>query len=371
MTMLVKTRRHLLVLGGSAWLTACTTLPKAGPATSAIVDGGTAQNTPPGDQQYHFVELTEQIALALGQADPRTTSAGFTSLPPATPLGLIGVGDLLQTTLWEPNPTGATLLSPPGLDVSLRVDPSGFIDLPYAGVLRAAGRTPMSLQRSIMASLTAQGHSNIQAAVLDTQNASSNAIVEGDANRSGAYPLDPAANSLLDLIAIAGGAKYLDYATTVRVTRNGTMAQAPLTDIVANPALNIPIGPGDSIMLLQRDLEFYAFGAVNRPGLFPYESASLTLAKALATIAGLQDSLAAPRGIFIYRRTSEIGSPQTIYRLDLSQPGSFFIADLFLLRPNDIIYVSDAPVADLTKVLQTIAGVGNVSGLPRDFGAGY
>ncbi len=364
-------RRHLLALSASTWLTACATLPKAGPATSAIVDGGTAKNTPAGDQQYKFVNLTEQIAVALGQADTGTAASGFASLLRATPLGLIGVGDLLQITLWEPNPTGATLLSPPGLDVSLRVDPSGSIDLPYAGPLRAAGRTPMSLQRGIMAALTAQGHSNIQAAVLDAQSVSNSAIVEGDAARPGAYPLGPGTNSLLNLIAIAGGSKFVDFATTVRVTRDGASVETSLADIIADSDLDILMGPGDSIMLLPRDLSFYAFGAVNHPGVFSYDSENLTLAKALATIAGLQDNLAAPRGIFIYRRTAAAGSPQTIYRLDLSQPGSFFVADVFILHPDDIIYVSDAPVADLTKVLQTIAGVGNVSGIPRDFGAGY
>ncbi len=179
------------------------------------------------------------------------------SLPPAAPLGRIGAGDLLQITLWEPNPTGTTLLTPPGLDVSLRVDPSGYIRLPYAGRLLVAGRTPMSVQRSIMAILLAQGH-NIQAAVLDRQDVSDTAIVEGGANRPGAYPLSIGTRSLLDLIAIAGGSKLPDYATTARVSRGDAMAQARLAEIIANPALDVLLEPGDDVMLLQRRRAFYA-----------------------------------------------------------------------------------------------------------------
>lgn len=365
---------RLLALGGVVLLAACSTLPQAGPSTEAVVNGGTAAATPAGDQAYRLVDLTEQAAIALNQANAGALdgeAATFGSLPPAAPLGRIGTGDLLQITLWEPNPTGTTLLTPPGLDVSLRVDPSGYIWLPYAGPLRVTGRTPMSVQRSIMAILTAQGH-NIQAAVLDRQDVSDTAIVEGGANRPGAYPLSIGTRSLLDLIAIAGGSKLPDYATTARVSRGDAMAQAPLTDIIANPALDIPIEPGDSVMLLPRYRSFYAFGAVNRPGLFPYDATKVTLTEALADIAGLQDNLAAPRGVFIYRRSATgTGSPQTVYRLDMSKPGSFFIADLFVVRPNDIIYVSDAPVANLTKVLQTISGVSGIAVIPHNFGAPY
>ncbi len=53
----------------------------------------------------------------------------------------------------------------------------------------------------------------------------------------------------------------------------------------------------------------------------------------------------------------------------MSKPDSFFIADLFALRPNTVIYIRDAPVANLTKVLQTISGVSGVAGSPRNFGA--
>jgi polysaccharide export outer membrane protein len=293
---------------------------------------------------------------------------GFNALGPAMPLGRIGVGDTLQITLWEPNPAGTTLLTPPGLQTTLRVDPSGCIGLPYVGVLHVAGRTPLGVEGSIMAVLSGQGHS-IQAAVLDAQEGTNAAIAAGDITRPGAYPLVAGAESLLDLIAMAGGPRQADDATLVQLRRGGVTAEAPLADVTANQALNVPLAPGDSVTLVPRDRVFYAFGAVNRPGLFPYDAQHLTLVRALAEISGLQDNLAAPRGVFIYRAAAT--GPQTIYRLDLSQPEGFFTAGRFILAPDDIIYVSDAPIANVSKVLQTISGVSGMAGIPRNFGAPY
>ena len=351
-----------------ALVSGCAALPEAGPSTSAVIHGGNSgaqAGAQAGAGGYRLVDLTAQNATALGT--PPSQSSGFSALPPASPLGRIGPGDLLRITLWEPDPTGAQLLTPPGLDVLLRVDPSGQIDLPYVGALRVAGRTAMQVQQTIMAVLAAQGH-DIQAAVLDRDDVSDSAMIAGQIVRPGAYPLTQAADHLLDLIALAGGPKASEYNMLVQFQRGDTVARMPLSDIIGNPALNIRLQPGDSVFLEPRHLAFYAFGAVNRPGLFPYDSARITLVEALAEISGLQDNLAAPRGVFIYR---QLCGAQYIYQLDLSRPQAFFIADDFVVQPGDIIYVSDAPVADISKVLATISGIGGVAGMPRNFGAPY
>ncbi len=370
MTPALSASLRVLLLGAVLPLTACATLPESGPSTGAILHGGAqaaAQGSP-----YHLVDLTAPVAARLNAALPKAppTATGFASLPPAAPLGRIGPGDLLNITLWEPNPTGTTLLSPPGLQVSLNVDPSGLIDLPYVGPLRVAGHTPLAIEQRIMAALKAQGH-DIQAAVLDAKPVSGRAIVAGSASRPGAYPLEPGSQSLLDVIALAGGSRLAEGATLVRLQRGAAEAKAPLANITANPTLDIALQPGDTVTLAPLRRAFYAFGAVNHPGLFPYDRQHLTLVQALAQIAGLQDNLAAPRGVFIYRPSAKNGAQPTIYRLDLSQPQSFFVAGQFVLHPNDIIYVSDAPIANVSKVLQTISGVSGIAGIPRNFGAPY
>jgi polysaccharide export outer membrane protein len=359
---------RIMVLAGIAMLSSCGTLPEAGPSTSAVMNGAAPASS--GYQGYDLVSLTEDVADSLNAA-PNTANpssvAAFSALPPAAPLGRIGIGDLLQITLWEANPTGTTLLTPAGLNVSLRVDPSGDIEMPYLGAMHVAGRTAMSVQRRIMAVLAAQGHS-IQAAVLDSEDVSGVAVVTGEANRPGAYPLNDETDSLLDLIALAGGPRIPDNQVMVDLRRGDLEATASLADINNDPDLNVAVEAGDTVMLESRNLVYYAFGAVNRPGVFSYQAPNMTLVQALGDIAGLQDSLAAPKGVFIYRRDSGAAVAQTIYQLDLTDPASFFTAGIFVLHPNDIIYVSDAPIGDVSKVLQVVSGVSNIAAVPRNFG---
>lgn len=345
-------------------MTGCAGLPEAGPGTGAVEHGGQAAG-------YDLVTLNfGNIPPAPPAAQLAGETAGgisnFADLPPGKQEGGIAPGDELQVTLWEANPQGTTLLTPPGLETSLRVDPSGIVLVPYVGALRAAGETPLSLQRRIGAVLQGQGH-EIQAAVLDVQPGGDTVILAGDAARPGAYPLTPATARLTDLIAEAGGPREAPAQVMVRLQRGAVRASAPLTEILADPALDAPLAPGDEVTLLPRHLVFYAFGAVNHPGMFSYDRADIPLIEALAEVSGLSDERAAPRGVFIYRG----GAAQSIYQLDLSQPQGFFIASRFILAPGDVIYVSDAPVADLAKVLQTITGLSSIAAVPRNFGAPY
>ena len=86
-------------------------------------------------------------------------------------------------------------------------------------------------------------------------------------------------------------------------------------------------------------------------------------------MGGLRDDRANPRGVFIFRMekpaalsslTTPVVPPNAdgripvIYRLDLRNPVSFFTAQHFAMRDHDIVYVTNAPVADLQKFVNII-----------------
>jgi polysaccharide export outer membrane protein len=52
------------------------------------------------------------------------------------------------------------------------------------------------------------------------------------------------------------------------------------------------------------------------------------------------------------------GQVPVIYRINLRDPRSFFVAQGFAVRNKDILYVSNAPAADLQKFVNVIAGIG-------------
>jgi polysaccharide export outer membrane protein len=73
----------------------------------------------------------------------------------------LGIGDVVSVTIFEAEPGGLFLPieagARPGNFVTLpdqTVDSNGNITVPYAGTIRAAGRTPSEVQQAIIEALT-------------------------------------------------------------------------------------------------------------------------------------------------------------------------------------------------------------------------
>jgi polysaccharide export outer membrane protein len=225
----------------------------------------------------------------------------------------------------------------------------------------------------------------MQASAFVTDDVTNTVVVQGDVMKPGRYPIAPGARGVLDVVAIAGGGKSPDHAAVVRVTRRDASVTATMTKLQQEGAANLLLSPGDRVLVMQRVRYFYAFGAVARPGQQAYDDEEMSLARTLGRIAGLDDLKANPGGVFIYRRqsaklTRRIAGPalradqdptRVVYRIDLRDPMGFFVAEAFRIRPEDIVYVSNAPLADAIKVLQLINGVAAIGAVPRNYGAQY
>jgi polysaccharide export outer membrane protein len=60
-----------------------------------------------------------------------------------------------------------------------------------------------------------------------------------------------------------------------------------------------------------------------------------------------------------------------IYRLNLRDPSGFFVSEAFPVLPDDLVYVSDAWIAEAAKVFQVVTGISSVGAVPRNLGAPY
>ena len=366
---------------GLALLAGGCTIPRAGPTGGAIEDGAGPSGSAAG-APYVLIDLTTAIGQAVSDGAPPAEASG--GLPPGAPVGLLGPEDTLRITLWEPNPTGATLLDRPGLDLTVRVGADGTISVPYVGRLRAAGRSPAAVEEAIRTELGNQGHV-MQASAFVTDDVTNTVVVQGDVMKPGRYPIAPGARGVLDVVAIAGGGKSPDHASIVRVSRRDAAVTASMTKLQQSGPANLLLSPGDRVLVMQRVRYFYAFGAVARPGQQAYDDEEMSMARTLGRIAGLDDLKANPGGVFVYRRqsaelTRRIAGPalradqdptRVVYRIDLRDPMGFFVAEAFRIRPEDIVYVSNAPIADAIKVLQLINGVAAIGAVPRNYGAQY
>ena len=99
--------------------------------------------------------------------------------------------------------------------------------------------------------------------------------------------------------------------------------------------------------LLYQPYSFTALGAIGKNDEVNFEATGLTLAQALGRIAGLQDARANVKGVFIFRvedpaaldpairttaRTTPDGKVPVIYRINMKEPSSLFIAQSFPIR---------------------------------------
>jgi polysaccharide biosynthesis/export protein len=145
----------------------------------------------------------------------------------------------------------------------------------------------------------------------------------------------------------------------------------PLEAVIRDPLQNVQLQPGDVVTVLFQPLSFTALGATGRNEEIPFEATGLTLAQALGRTGGLNDNRADAQGIFIFRleaqdalawprqpvATTPEGKVPVVYRLDLKNPGSFFVAQGFAIKDKDVLYVSNAPAAELQKFLNLITSV--------------
>ena len=354
----------LVMVGG------CGTLPASGPTVRQVLRADNAEN----GLGIVIVPITAATLRdndvpggAIGEPSSSYVGEGdLAALPPAGRTDLIGVGDVLQVNIYEVGVTlfqgGSAQLGSETFDPTARgerlsgvvVDENGSIQLPYIGTVEAAGRTPGAVARTVQAKMRGLSQQP-QATVSIARSVQNRVVVSGDVRQPGAQPLTAARERLLDAIAEAGGFSGDRSDTVVRVRRGDQTAEIRLDTIVVGSANDVALSPGDRVEVINRPRSFTVFGASTRPGRVAFEAPELTLAEALAKAGGLNDQLADPKGIFLFRFVADplvpAGERPVVYRLDLLNPASYFLAQRFLIDDKDVLYVANAAANQPSKLV--------------------
>src|SRR6185312_9843417 len=133
-----------------------------------------------------------------------------------------------------------------------------------------------------------------QTIVTITKSVTNSATVSGEVVAGARVPLSVNGDRLLDLIALAGGARSPVYETFVRLSRNGVTVTIPMERLVSDPRENIYALPGDVVTLVRIPQSFSVFGAAGENAQVAFNAEQITLAEALAKAKGLQDQRADP-----------------------------------------------------------------------------
>jgi len=339
-------------------------LPRSGPNKAEIFRGSVLKE---GDA--YIVSVNSRVTRATSVVPAFGFGSNFRN---AGVLGsdLISPGDVLGLTIFE-NVKDDPLLGNTGQRVSalteIQVDGQGFIFVPYAGRIKAAGQTPDGLRQAITRKLDTQTP-DPQISVQRLAGDGATVTVSGAAGAQGVYPIERPTRTLSAMIARAGGVAIEPAVAIVRVSRGNQTGKVWLQDLYANPSLDIALRPGDQIVIERDTRAFVALGATGAQNRVPFETQTLSAIEAIATVGGLNTASADPTGVFVFRnepaeianavlgRTDLQGDQRMVYVLDLTQPTGMFEARDFLVRDGDTVYVTEAPFVQWNKVLSAITG---------------
>lgn len=366
--------------------------PMLASCASAGASGPTAGHVEEASKQYieasgiKIINVTDSVArqvtdaakpalfsqeLGPGFAEPTTIGPGdvvditIVEAPPAVLFsGTLANSALNAAGAVRPNTVSSGLELPQQM-----VDLNGRISVPFAGSIQAAGRTPQQVEREIAGRLRGKAH-DPQVVVRRVSNATATVTVLGDVAQSGRISLSAKGERVLDVLASAGGSKQAIAKSVVQITRGDRSLTLPLSQVVSDGRQNIVLQPNDVVTVYYQPYTFTVLGATGTNAEVPLEGTPVSLSQALGRVGGLQDNRANIRGVFIFRfedpraidpslragaRTTSDGKIPVIYRVDLRDPATFLVAQNFPIKNKDVLYVANAPLADLAKFVAIVS----------------
>ncbi|QFU08682.1 Polysaccharide biosynthesis/export protein [Rhodobacteraceae bacterium THAF1] len=338
-------------------------LPRVGPNKREIFAGSVQR-----DGDAFIVSVNRRVTTATAVYPALGFSSAFLN---AGQLGsdTIRPGDVLGLTIYENVEDG--LLVPQGAPATVldevQVDGAGFIFVPYAGRIRAAGNSPEAVRRIIAEQLGSQTP-DPQVLVRRVAGDGATVSVVGGVGGQGVYPIERPTRTLSAMLAQAGGLAIPQEVAQVTVSRGNMQEKVWFEDIYTHPRFDIALRDGDRILVEQDARAFTALGATGAQSRVDFDRQTISAIEAIALVGGLSTALADPTGVFVFRNEPEeiaeqvlgrsdlTGTQRMVYVLDLTRPTGMFEARDFAIRDGDTVYVTEAPYVQWQKTLSALTG---------------
>ncbi|MEJ0095228.1 MAG: polysaccharide biosynthesis/export family protein [Methylocella sp.] len=365
--------RILLSVAGLLAVAGCSSLSGSGPSRDDIAD----QSASPGIQRYETVDIDSSVVEILRHRGPDSFLSHFGDYRPSVE-PRIGIGDTVSVTIWEAG-AGGLFSAPIATDrfstgsksatiPDQIVGRDGSISVPYAGRVSVAGRTTRDVQTIVEHALAGKA---IEPQVLINvpKSVSNSVTVTGEVANGARVPLSVKGDRVMDVIATAGGIRAPVNETYVQLSRGDETVRVAMTRVSSDSKENIYLRPNDVLTLIRDPQTFIAYGATGKNAEIPFDAEGISLSQALAKAGGLLDERADPAGVFIFRFEPEsvvralrpdssliVHNQVTpvVYKLNLRDAASLFIAQSFRVQNRDLLYVSNAPIMDTQKIMQVV-----------------
>lgn len=338
-----------------------------------------AQETVSLDEQVDIVPITPRLIANYRQQNGAMTAK---SMSPELAQEMesyqyyVGPGDVLNIIVYD----HPELTIPAGSERSAEeagtlVHADGTIYYPYIGSINVEGKTVNEI-RSILTRRLATYIADPQVEVNVAAFRAKKVYVSGAVANPGTQPITNVPLTVLDAISQAGGANEQANWHEVTLSRGGREIPLSLYDMLKNGDLtqNYLMRPGDVLHVsTSENRNIAVMGQVRNPGNIQAGIEQLTLTDALARAGGVIESRAEPSGIFVIRG-NPVGSEKmaTVYQLDISNAVALNMGSYFPVQPQDVVYVTDAPLARWNNVisllLPTISLPGTVADTSNEVG---
>ena len=320
------------------------------------------QGDPATTMNIPITPIDLSLVKKMKAAQPAVTSDPNSSLYGKAGPYKLGVGDVLQITVWD-HPELVAALGQPAQQTRTAdaapgfvVDADGNLQFPYVNrPLHVAGKTESQVQRELYQELS-KVFVKPQVTVRVASFRASQVYIDGDVRTPGSQQINDIPMTLTEAIGRAGGFAPTADQSRVTLIRDGVTYKINMAGMTAkgrSPS-DIMLKPGDALRVDARDENgVYVMGEVTRPAtVIPMRSGRLSLSDAISQAGSFNAETSDPKQLYVIRN-GQTDNPE-VYHLDARSPVSMLLANNFELQPHDVVYVDNNGLVRFSRVLNLL-----------------
>ncbi len=243
----------------------------------------------------------------------------------------------------------------------------GTIFYPNAGILKADGKTVEELRKDLTLKLSTV-LKDPQIDVSITEYNSQKIIVSGVFESPGSYSIETVPKTLAQVISTANPIQnnFSDYErgdlTSLKLTRDGSIYDIDYEYLSRNSQLlnNIYLKNGDVIHLSDSSLmNVFVLGEAQEPKTIRINRRNLPLSSVLGQAKGLDNAYSKNSSVYIFRPSDAENQPR-IFRIDMTSPSGYLLADKFKVNSRDIVYIGTKNVTNWSRIFRQLIPIKSI-----------
>ena len=251
----------------------------------------------------------------------------------------------------------------------------GTIFYPNAGVLKVDGKTVEEVRKDLTLKLSTVLR-NPQIDISITEYNSQKIIVSGVFESPGSYSIETVPKTLAQVVSSANPFDNLSTnvdqgdLTSLKLTRDGSIYDIDYEYLSRNSQLlnNIYLKDGDVIHLSDSSLmNVFVLGEAQEPKTIKLKRRNLPLSNVLGEAKGLNNAYAKNSSVFIFRPSDADNQPR-IFKIDMTSPSGYLLADKFEVNSRDIVYIGTKNVTIWSRIFRQLIPITTLINSAEDIG---